>query len=105
MNVLTIQGLSKAFGGQKIIDNLNMTVPEGSVFGFIGQNGAGKTTTMKMLVNLVRPTAGTIRLFGENKAHARRSLYYRIGSIIEAPAFYENLTAEENLRILAKPSA
>ena len=58
MNVLTIQGLSKAFGGQKIIDNLNMTVPEGSVFGFIGQNGAGKTTTMKMVLGLLRPNQG-----------------------------------------------
>ena len=65
MNVLTIQGLSKAFGGQKIIDNLNMTVPEGSVFGFIGQNGAGKTTTMKMVLGLLRPDQGEITICNE----------------------------------------
>ena len=58
MNVLTIQNLSKSFGKQKIIDNLNLSVPEGSVFGFIGKNGAGKTKTMKMAFGLLQPDNG-----------------------------------------------
>ena len=57
MNILTIQNLSKSFGKQKIIDGLSMSVPEGSVFGFIGKNGAGKTTTMKMVLGLLQLTA------------------------------------------------
>lgn len=61
MNILTIQSLSKSFGKQKIIDNLNLSVPEGSVFGFIGKNGAGKTTTMKMVLGLLQPDNGKNR--------------------------------------------
>ena len=60
MNVLSIRNLSKSFGQQQIIKNLNMSVPEGSVFGFIGQNGAGKTTTMKMVLGLLQPDQGEI---------------------------------------------
>ena len=62
MNVLTVQNLSKCFGKQKIIENLNMSVPEGSVFGFIGKNGAGKTTTMKMVLGLLQPDSGKIHV-------------------------------------------
>lgn len=58
MNVLTIQNLSKSFGKQKIIDHLNLSVPKGSIFGFIGKNGAGKTTTMKMVLGLLQPDNG-----------------------------------------------
>lgn len=65
MNVLTIQSLSKSFGKQKIIDELNMSVPEGSVFGFIGKNGAGKTTTMKMVLGLLQPDSGNIHVCNE----------------------------------------
>ena len=101
MNVLTIQGLSKAFGGQKIIDNLNMTVPEGSVFGFIGQNGAGKTTTMKMLLGLTQPTSGEVTIWGQPLRTNEKKLLPRIGYLIESPGFYPNLTATENLRIFA----
>ena len=60
MNVLSIRNLSKSFGQQQIIKDLNMSVPEGSVFGFIGQNGAGKTTTMKMVLGLLQPDQGEI---------------------------------------------
>ncbi len=70
----------------------------------MGRNGAGKTTTMKMLLNLIQPSGGKICLFGENHSDFRKKHYHRIGSIIESPAFYENLTAEENLEILARLS-
>jgi len=65
MNVLSIRNLSKNFGHQQIIKNLNMSVPEGSVFGFIGQNGAGKTTTMKMVLGLLQPDQGEILVCNE----------------------------------------
>ena len=65
MNILTIEDLSKSFGGQKVIDRLKLTVPEGAVFGFIGQNGAGKTTTMKMVLGLLKADSGRITVCGE----------------------------------------
>ena len=92
MNVLTIQGLSKAFGGQKIIDNLNMTVPEGSVFGFIGQNGAGKTTTMKMVLGLLRPDQGEITICNEPVRFGQTKTNQYIGYLPDVPEFYDYMT-------------
>lgn len=92
MNVLTVQGLSKAFGGQKIIDNLNMAVPEGSVFGFIGQNGAGKTTTMKMVLGLLRPDQGEIHVCGEPVRFGRTKTNQYIGYLPDVPEFYDYMT-------------
>lgn len=92
MNVLTIQGLSKAFGGQKIIDDLNMTVPEGSVFGFIGQNGAGKTTTMKMVLGLLRPDQGEITVCNEPVRFGQTKTNRYIGYLPDVPEFYDYMT-------------
>ena len=92
MNVLTIQGLSKGFGGQKIIDNLNMTVPEGSVFGFIGQNGAGKTTTMKMVLGLLRPNQGEIIVCNEPVHFGQTKTNQYIGYLPDVPEFYDYMT-------------
>ena len=92
MNVLTIQGLSKAFGGQKIIDNLNMTVPEGSIFGFIGQNGAGKTTTMKMVLGLLRPNQGEIIVCNEPVHFGQTKTNQYIGYLPDVPEFYDYMT-------------
>ncbi|MCI8420490.1 MAG: ABC transporter ATP-binding protein [Oscillospiraceae bacterium] len=92
MNVLTIQSLSKAFGGQKIIDNLNMTVPEGSVFGFIGQNGAGKTTTMKMVLGLLRPDQGEITVCNEPVRFGQTKTNQYIGYLPDVPEFYDYMT-------------
>ena len=92
MNVLTIQGLSKAFGGQKIIDNLNMTVPEGSVFGFIGQNGAGKTTTMNMVLGLLRPDQGEITVCNETVHFGQTKTNQYIGYLPDVPEFYDYMT-------------
>lgn len=66
MDILTIRHLSKSFGENKVIDDLSFSVPEHSVFGFIGQNGAGKTTTMKMVLGLLKPESGSITVCGEN---------------------------------------
>ncbi len=87
---------------QLSVDSVNLHVPRGKIYGLLGKNGAGKTTTMKMILNLVKPTSGNIILFGEDYQKAGYKTYYRIGSIIETPGFYENLTAEENLKILAR---
>ena len=92
MNVLTIQGLSKAFGGQKIINNLNMTVPEGSIFGFIGQNGAGKTTTMKMVLGLLRPNQGEIIVCNEPVHFGQTKTNQYIGYLPDVPEFYDYMT-------------
>lgn len=99
MNVLTIQGLSKAFGGQKIIDNLNMAVPEGSVFGFIGQNGAGKTTTMKMVLGLLRPDQGEINVCGEPVHFGQTKTNQYIGYLPDVPEFYDYMTSTRYLAL------
>lgn len=100
--IIETDNLIKKYKGQTAVDKLNLHVPEGKIYALLGRNGAGKTTTMKMLLNLVQPTSGSIFLFGDNIADFNKKNYHRIGSIIEAPAFYENLTAKENLEILAR---
>jgi bacitracin transport system ATP-binding protein len=94
--------LTKQFGGQTCVDQVSMHVEQGKIYGLLGRNGAGKTTTMRMMMGLVRPTAGDIRILGEDPDRAAEQLYLRIGSIIETPGFYGNLTGGENLAILAR---
>lgn len=100
--IIETKNLTKKYGQQVSVSCLNLHVPKGKIYGLLGRNGAGKTTTMKMLLNLVKPTSGDIILFGENSKNTDPKTYYRIGSIVETPCFYENLTAEENLKILAR---
>lgn len=100
--IIETKNLTKIYGEQISVDCLNLHVPKGKIYGLLGRNGAGKTTTMKMLLNLVKPTSGDIILFGEDSRKTDPKTFYRIGSIVETPCFYENLTAEENLKILAR---
>ena len=100
--VIKTENLTKKYHGQIAVDNINLHVPKGKIYALLGRNGAGKTTTMKMLLNLLRPSAGKVILFGEKDSGFGKRNYHRIGSMIEAPAFYENLTAKENLEILAR---
>lgn len=100
--VIRTENLTKEYGGQTAVDRINLHVPRGKIYALLGRNGAGKTTTMKMLLNLVRPSGGSLCLFGEKDSGFSKSSCHRIGSMIEAPAFYENLTAGENLEILAR---
>lgn len=100
--VIETNNLTKKYNQQISVDCVNLHVPKGKIYGLLGRNGAGKTTIMKMLLNLVKPTSGNIFLFGEDFKKINQKTYYRIGSIIETPSFYENLTARENLKILAK---
>ena len=99
MNVLTIQNLSKSFGKQKIINDLNMSVPEGSVFGFIGQNGAGKTTTMKMVLGLLQPDHGEIRVCNESVCFGQTKTNQYIGYLPDVPEFYNYMTPLQYLRL------
>lgn len=100
--VIETESLTKKYNAQIAVDRLNLHVPKGKIYALLGRNGAGKTTTMKMLLNLIQPSSGSLFLFGENISDFSKKNYHRIGSIIEAPAFYENLTAKENLEILAR---
>ncbi len=84
------------------MDHLNITVNQGEIYGFLGRNGAGKTTTIRMLLGLIKPTSGQIEIFGENLFKNQKGILRRIGSMVEVPGFYENLTARENLLINAK---
>ena len=93
--------LTKQYGEQKSVNNLNLQVRQGRIYGLLGRNGAGKTTTMKLLLNLTDPTSGEIRIFGKNIKKDAKKILPRIGSLIETPGFYPNLTGTENLKIFA----
>src|SRR5699024_12253195 len=81
------------------VDHLNITVNQGEIYGFLGRNGAGKTTTIRMLLGLIKPTFGQVEIFGENLFNNQKSILRRIGSIVEVPGFYENLTRSEERRV------
>ncbi|WII40196.1 ABC transporter ATP-binding protein [Paenibacillus thiaminolyticus] len=100
--IITTTQLTKAYGDQIAVDNLNMMVKQGEIYGFLGQNGAGKTTTIRMLLGLIKPTRGDIEMFGERLYPKQKEILRRVGSIVEFSGFYENLTARENLLINAK---
>lgn len=93
--------LTKQYGTQKSVADLNLHIARGRIYGLLGRNGAGKTTTMKMLLGLTQPTSGEVFLWGKPLLRHEKALLPRIGSLIETPGFYPNLTATENLNIFA----
>lgn len=97
MDILQITGLHKRFGDKEVIKGLTLSVPEHSIFGFIGQNGAGKTTTMKMILGLLKADSGIITVAGENVVYGRTSVNRRIGYLPDVPEFYPFMTAQEYL--------
>ena len=99
--VIETKQLTKQYGTQKSVAKLNIHVRRGRIYGLLGRNGAGKTTTMKMLLGLTQPTSGEVAIWGKSLAGNEKKLLPRIGSLIESPGFYPNLTATENLRIFA----
>ena len=99
--VIETKNLTKQYGTQKSVANLNIHVQKGRIYGLLGRNGAGKTTTMKMLLGLTQPTSGEVTILGKPLQANEKKLLPRIGSLIESPGFYPNLTATENLRIFA----
>ena len=91
--------LTRRFGAQLAVDDLNLQAPEAGVYGFLGPNGAGKTTAIRMLLGLIRPDAGEVHLFGEPLYANRQSLMRRVGALVEAPSLYPHLTGRENLEV------
>lgn len=101
MPVIETIGLSKSYGRRSAVDTVSLTVESGEVYGLLGRNGAGKSTVIGMLLGLVRPTTGSVRLFDAEVSDAG-SWRGQVGSLIEAPAFYPHLTGRRNLEVLAR---
>ena len=100
-DIVQTRGLCKQYGKVLRVNHLDLQVPEGAIYGFLGPNGAGKSTTLKMILGLVRPTAGSISVFGkEVNGHNRLGMLKQVGSLIESPSYYGHLTGEENLKVV-----
>ena len=100
-SIISTSHLSKKYGSVLRVSDLDLRVPEGCIYGVIGPNGAGKSTTLKMILGLVRPTAGDIAVFGEPMMRRNRlAILKQVGSLIESPSYYGHLSGEENLRIV-----
>lgn len=97
--VIEIKQLNKSFKGVETISSVNMNIRPGEIYGFLGPNGAGKTTIMKMILNLIKPTSGDIKVFNQPVTRTSYQYLSKIGSIIEYPEFYERLSAKENLEL------
>jgi ABC-type multidrug transport system ATPase subunit len=95
--VIETRGLAKQYRGTLAVDGIDLRVPRGSVFGFLGPNGSGKTTTIRMLMGLIAPTAGSARVLGRPMPQATRTVLPRVGALIEGPALYGFLTGRDNL--------
>ncbi len=102
MNDFVVQTdeLTKSYGGRRAVDQVSMTVRRGEVYGFLGPNGAGKTTTLRMVLGLIRPTAGDARILG--LPAGTPDVTERVGALVEGPGFYPYLSGEANLRVLAR---
>ena len=102
MNVIETYDLTKSYSGFTAVSGIDLHVPRGAVYGFLGPNGAGKSTTMKMLLGLTRSTRGSFIIDGKRFPQNRKEILREVGSFIEAPAFYGNLSGEENLEIIRR---
>ena len=100
-NAISISGLTKRFGSFTSVDELTVDIPTGGVVGLLGPNGAGKSTTIRMLLGLIRPTSGSATVLGHPVTHPQGFLP-RVGALIESPTMYPKLSAERNLRSLAR---
>lgn len=99
MNIIQTNQLTKSFGEIEAVSRVNMTIKKGEIYGFLGPNGAGKTTILKMILNLLKPSAGEVMVFDEVIGSGSYEYLKRIGSLIEYPVFYDDLTAVDNLKI------
>jgi ABC-2 type transport system ATP-binding protein len=102
--VIEITNLTKQFKKLVAVDNLSLNVYRGDVFGFLGPNGAGKSTTIRMLLTLINPTSGSIKIFNKDLKLHRKEILSKVGAIVEKPDFYLYLTAYKNIEILSKTS-
>jgi ABC-2 type transport system ATP-binding protein len=101
-DAIETSGLGRRFGRHMAVEDVGLRVPERAVYGFLGQNGAGKTTTIRMLLGLLKPTAGTARLFGHDIRSERKAAARLAGALVETPCHYDHLTGRENLAITAR---
>src|SRR4051795_4403362 len=92
-------GLTHHFGGEPVLQGIDLCVPAGSIYGFLGPNGAGKTTTLRLLLGLLRRQRGEVTIFGQALDAPRLDILRRVGSSIESPSLYGHLTARENLEV------
>ncbi|MFD1672678.1 ATP-binding cassette domain-containing protein [Agrilactobacillus yilanensis] len=99
MNMLELKGVTKAFGAKSVLKDLNLIVPQGSIFGFVGENGAGKTTTMKLILGLDKPDTGTIFVKGQQVNFGQTATNQVIGYLPDVPEFYDYMTATEYLQL------
>lgn len=99
--VIEIENLSKSFKDFKAVDNLSLSVEPGEIYGFLGPNGAGKSTTIRMMLTLIKPNSGSVKFFGKEIGKNDRSMYKRIGALVERPDFYLYLSAYRNLEFFA----
>jgi len=97
--VIETKGLTKKFRKFTAVKDLNLKVPRKTIYGFLGPNGAGKSTTIRMLLDLIKPTGGEVYLFGKDISRYRMDILRKVGSLVEAPSYYGNFTAYENLEI------
>ncbi|HKV10813.1 MAG TPA: ABC transporter ATP-binding protein [Thermoanaerobaculia bacterium] len=102
MNVIETSGLTRRFGKMKAVDRVDLAVPRGAVYGFLGANGAGKTTTIRLLLGLLRPDEGTISILGSPLSRRNQNILRRIGSLVENPSHYPHLTGRENLEVVRR---
>lgn len=102
MNIIETQNLSKSYAGFLAVDGISLHIPKSTVYGFLGPNGAGKSTTMKMFLGLTKPTGGSFVIDGKTYPENRVEILKEVGSFIESPAFYGNLSGEENLDIIRR---
>lgn len=98
--VIETKNLTRRFGKHVSVKNIDLQVPKGEIYGFLGPNGAGKTTTIRMLLGLIRPTSGEIRIFDESLDGHEMSILQKIGSLVEAPSYYAHLSGFQNLKII-----
>lgn len=102
--ILSLKNLNKSFGEFKAVNNMNLQVNQGDIYGFLGPNGAGKSTTLRMILGLIKPDSGEILINGKSNSGSNRNFLTSIGALIEKPDFYKNLSAYDNLKILYKMS-
>lgn len=101
VNIIETNQLTRRFGKRISVNAIDLKVPQGEIYGFLGPNGAGKTTTIRMLLGLIKPSSGLIRVFGEDLSQHRQSILKRVGSLVESPSYYGHLTGYENLKVVA----
>lgn len=100
--IIETKGLSKKYKGRYAVSNLNLKIAKGDIYGFLGPNGAGKTTTIRMLLGLIKPSSGTVNLFGKSLKKDRLTILRKVGSLVEYPSYYGHLTAVDNLEAIRR---